>query len=160
MGCGESKPGRNTDLGKEIEKSINRKKPNNREKFSFRLVLAGPHNSGKTRFFKSYKNDPMNPYTEKDKNTNYTNLKDISLSRNFKIENTKVGLSLWDLAGDLKTSSVQMLTRNFFRDSDAVILLFDVTCDKSFTEMKDEWLPLINEILGFDKIYGIFHNLF
>lgn len=121
----------------------------------FRIVLAGPQQAGKTSFFKTYMNDPTNPFTQNDLDTNYNNITENNLFRMIKIGKRRLNVNLWDLAGDL-ASDIKNLTKVYFRDAQGVILLFDLTDRKSLDLIENEWLPFIGDTLGFDDLKGVF----
>jgi GTPase SAR1 family protein len=118
---------------------------------SLRVVLSGPKKAGKTQFFKTYKNDPNDPFTSDDLDTDYSNPKDNVYNKVLQVDQGRINLALWDLAGEA-TESVRLLTKNFFRDSDGVFLLFDSTDPESFRIMEEEWLPFIDNTLGFNMV--------
>ena len=55
-------------------------------------------------------------------------------------EQTHVKLQIWDTAGQ---ESFRSITRLFYKDSDAVFVCFDLTCRKSFDDLKS-WLEEVN----------------
>ena len=117
----------------------------------FRIVLAGPTKVGKTSFFKSYMNDPQNPFTDNDLDTNYDQIASNNIFRMIKINRKRLNVNLWDLAGDL-ASNIKNLTKVYFRDAHGVILLFDLTDRESLEKVKKEWIPFIRETLGLDNL--------
>jgi Ras-related protein Rab-1A len=56
-------------------------------------------------------------------------------------EENKVKVALWDTAGQER---FRTLTRNFYRNSNGVILVFDVTDRHTFTGLKN-WLAQIQD---------------
>lgn len=59
-----------------------------------------------------------------------------------KINNMIVKVVLWDPAGQERFES---MTKSFYRDLDGVLLVFDLTKEKSFQSLT-KWLSQINEI--------------
>lgn len=148
MGCGASRKTTNIDS---FHASINTKSDVDFKRNSLRLVLAGPSGVGKTRFFKTFQNDPNNPYRDSDKLTDYSNVKDNVYNKVIILEKGRINLTLWDLAGSAD-ESIKVLTRNFFRHSDGVLLLFDMMNPKSLEVMDNQWLPFINDTLDFNIV--------
>ena len=123
----------------------------------FKLILMGPKRSGKTTFFKCFMNDPQNPFTEKDLDTEYIDvIKDNYFSYTFKIDSDLYKCNLWDLAGDLKDDIINV-TGNFVHFSKGVFLMFDLTNPESFKSIKNNWVPMIkNSDLDFESFQSIF----
>jgi small GTP-binding protein len=59
-----------------------------------------------------------------------------------KINNMLVKVNLWDPAGQERFES---MTKSFYQNLDGVLLVFDVTNDKSFNSLT-RWLSQINDI--------------
>ncbi|OHT09055.1 Ras-related protein Rab-14 [Tritrichomonas foetus] len=95
------------------------------DQLSFKFVLVGDSAVGKTAMCKQFcehKFDENQPQT-------------VGLefgTRTFDIEGTKIKLQIWDTAGQEKFHSI---TRNYFRSSMAVFLVFDVTNRDSFSHL-------------------------
>jgi small GTP-binding protein len=58
-----------------------------------------------------------------------------------KIKNTSYLIKIWDTCGQERFKS---LTTNYYRNADGVILVFDVSEDDSFNNLK-KWLNSLNE---------------
>ncbi len=123
------------DSKKEEErKSKNEKKDKNKEThkktFEFKVILLGNVSVGKTsiadRFIHNY-------FKENYKCT-------IQAEQRAKIinedSNTIIKLNIWDTTGQEKFRS---LTRQFYRDSDGAIIVFDLTSQQSFEQLSD-WI--------------------
>ena len=74
--------------------------------------------------------------------------------KHFFYNNQKFIFNLWDTIGQEKYRS---LTRMFFKDSNIVILVYDITNKKSFEEL-DFWLKQVKEVIGDDFILAIVGN--
>ena len=59
-------------------------------------------------------------------------------------------LNLWDTMGQEK---LKILTKLFLKDSDCVILGYEVINKHTFEEIKNYWYPLIKDYLGCKLIY-------
>ena len=58
------------------------------------------------------------------------------------IDNTKdVQLQLWDTCGQERFRSI---AKSYFRRADGVVLMYDVTCEQSFLNVR-EWIQSIND---------------
>ncbi len=57
------------------------------------------------------------------------------------IDGKKVKVKIWDTAGQEQYKS---LTRNFYRNSNGVVIVYDVTSRKTFNTVKD-WISSIND---------------
>ena len=150
MGCGSSNPSGRPSA---FCDSINIKGEIVTRDINFKLILTGPSGAGKTQFFKTYMNDPNNPFTDKDKNTTYMNLKDLVLNRSLVVDSNRFGVTLWDLAGQTR-DTVLTLTKNYFHESHGVILLFDVMNEESYKMMSEDWIDIIENNLNLDHVNG------
>ena len=64
---------------------------------------------------------------------------------------TETKLSIWDTAGAEQYIS---FTKNYIRESNGIIIVFDFTNEKSFQDL-DMWLDLINDIVDEGKVEKI-----
>ena len=88
---------------------------------------------------------------------------------------TTVGLSMWEnvypltIRGELKTVKLkvwdtagqerfQAITHTYFRDTDAVIFVYDITRPDSFRHIKEIWDPQAKANLGEDVYYVLIGN--
>lgn len=108
--------------------------------FDFKIVLIGNVSVGKSSIIRRFtKNEFYKEYTC----TIGTELSKKSLLMN---ENKKVNLSIWDTCGQEKFRSV---TRQYYRDTQAILLVFDLTNEKTFYDLQswyDEAIDYINDI--------------
>lgn len=58
------------------------------------------------------------------------------------IEDVGMQFNIWDTAGQEK---FRCLTRMFYKDATAAILVYDITQEESFKEIKDYWIHQIKE---------------
>ena len=61
--------------------------------------------------------------------------------------NCNANLQLWDTAGQERFRSV---TRSYFRRADGVMLLYDVTSDRSFLSVR-QWIEAVDVSSQLDK---------
>lgn len=59
--------------------------------------------------------------------------------RTMNVDGSNVALQLWDTAGQERFRSI---AKSYFRRVDGVVLLYDVTCENSFLDVRD-WLDSI-----------------
>ena len=76
------------------------------------------------------------------------------ISKQFKIGDKKYNLNIWDTAGQEKYRSI---TKLFFKGSEIVILVYDITNSKTFDSL-DFWYSTCQEILGNEVVYGVIGN--
>ncbi|XP_041364030.1 ras-related protein Rab-37-like isoform X2 [Gigantopelta aegis] len=70
------------------------------------------------------------------------------------VEGTKVKLQIWDTAGQERFRSI---TRAYYRDANALLLLYDVTSKASFDNIR-AWLAEINEYAQEDVVIMLLGN--
>ena len=58
-----------------------------------------------------------------------------------KFKNKKIKFDIWDTAGQTR---FRALSKIFFIEANAIILVYDITKKKSFEEIIDYWMPQIN----------------
>ncbi|XP_065653952.1 ras and EF-hand domain-containing protein homolog isoform X8 [Hydra vulgaris] len=100
----------------------------------YKLVLVGNAAVGKSSFI-----------IRLCKNKFYSSL-NSTLGVDFQIKNLQlngkiIALQLWDTAGQERFRSI---AKSYFRKVDGVILMYDVTCESSFMDVRD-WLESIKE---------------
>lgn len=66
------------------------------------------------------------------------------------VENTSICLQCWDTAGQERYRS---LTRQYFRKSDAVVIVYDITNQRSFLNAR-EWITSAKEVISVDRNYS------
>ena len=102
------------------------------------IGLVGNSDVGKTCLIRRYKfQDSFNMPASK-----ITTLGIESQQMRIKINDMIVKVVLWDPAGQERFES---MTKSFYQKLDGVLLVFDMTNDKSFTSL-NKWLTQINEI--------------
>mmetsp|Transcript_41410 Transcript_41410/g.48072 ORF Transcript_41410/g.48072 Transcript_41410/m.48072 type:complete len:226 (+) Transcript_41410:58-735(+) len=112
------------------------------------LILVGNPGSGKTSMVNNYVYTDYAKGPDKMFSHKYNPTIGINLER--KLINLQgqdgqqheVSLYIWDTAGQDKFFS---LTKNYFRQADGVIVVFDVTDKSSFFKIEDFWMKQIEE---------------
>ena len=95
-----------------------------------KVVFAGETKVGKTSVIEQYVLGTFNPERESSSGGTYYE-KEIKLS-----DNSLVSLEIWDLGGDQKYRS---LMEFFFKDAKSIILMYDITNENTFKELKYFW---------------------
>lgn len=68
--------------------------------------------------------------------------------KTIRVDERNVALQLWDTAGQERFRS---MTKNYFRRADGVMLLYDVTNERSFNSVKN-WVEAVEVIVDFMSI--------
>jgi len=114
----------------------------------YKIILIGNSGVGKTSFFRKLS---TGQFSEKNISTIGIEKKtldlDMDIDNNGKIEKKKFNISLFDTAGQEKFRAV---TRNYYKGSDGIFLLYDITDKESFEHVKS-WIDSIRESLGKEK---------
>ena len=123
-------------------------KNNDEEKeLDIKIILVGESGTGKTNL--------INTYFGKGFNINTESSIDLQNSiKLFEINNTKCMINIWDTMGQEKYRS---WTKSFFRETDIVIFVYDITSKKSFTEL-DYWVNIVIQEIGKEAIFGLAAN--
>ncbi|XP_060091378.1 ras and EF-hand domain-containing protein isoform X2 [Heteronotia binoei] len=101
---------------------------------SYKIVLAGDAAVGKSSFLlRLCKNEFRG-------NTSATLGVDFQMKRLI-VDGEPTVLQLWDTAGQERFRSI---AKSYFRRADGVLLLYDVTCEKSFLNVR-EWIDMIED---------------
>ncbi|XP_068422347.1 ras and EF-hand domain-containing protein isoform X2 [Clinocottus analis] len=102
---------------------------------AYRIVLAGDAAVGKSSFLlRLCKN-------EFKLNSSATLGVDFQM-KTLVVDGEPVSLQLWDTAGQERFRSI---AKSYFRRADGVLLLYDVTCEKSFLNVR-EWVDMIEDV--------------
>ena len=104
-------------------------------KYNFKIILIGDTSVGKTSLIYRFIN---NQFNEQQTNTigPETKTKSISLD-----SDTVANLSIWDTAGQEQFRS---LTKQYYRDSQGAIIVYNITCKESFKTV-DFWYKDLKE---------------
>lgn len=120
--------------------------------YQFKIIIVGDPNVGKTSLILRYTNNAFR--------RSYVPTLGVMVSdKVFKIDESLVQLTLWDIGGQQK---FQTMRQQFYRGSDAVFLVFDLTRPESFNnlakwytdvteQLKDRSEDLIGFIIGNKK---------
>ena len=112
----------------------------------YKIVLIGETKVGKTCILSQYCNGKFDPNTP-------TSLTAQYMKKEMKLDESKsIILDIWDTAGLEKYRS---LAKIFFRDSNAVIIVYDTTDEKSFKELKEFWYCQVKDL---NKVLAVVAN--
>ena len=122
-------------------------KSNDNEEEELKAILIGDSGVGKTNLIRTCLNQPFVDGKE-------PTISGSFLEKKLEIEGKKFSVYLWDTAGQEKYRGV---TKLFFKGSQLVILVYDITSLESFKNL-EEWFELSKNIIEGDYIYGIVGN--
>ena len=126
----------------------NKKKETNEEVISIKVTMVGDCGVGKTCIVhRLIKND----YLPSGKSTVGANYSKYEL----KLDNKKIVLDIWDTAGQEKFRS---MGRHFYKNSNIVVIVYDITKKESFDDIKTFWYDNIKENAEEYKVIGIVGN--
>ena len=120
------------------------------EKESFniiKLILVGDTGTGKTNLIQVSAGLPFNQLALTTTSCSY-------IQKKIKKDKQEYKVNLWDTIGQEKYRS---LTKIFVKDSDIIILVYDITKRDTFESLK-YWKQIVEEILGPDLILGVVGN--
>ena len=113
-----------------------------------KMVLIGESAVGKTSIIKRFTSDKF----EID---SLSSLSAQISSKEIEINSQIYNLDIWDTAGQEK---YRALVKVFYKNSKAIILVYDITNQKSFDEVKNYWFPQTKENSDKDVVYGLVGN--
>lgn len=111
------------------------------DNYHFKLLTLGESNVGKTCILRRYVDDSFNKI----------HLSTIGIdfkTKTFTIGKKEIQLQIWDTAGQER---FRTLNGKYFKDTDGILLVFDVTDSSSFEKIS-YWMDQISQHTGFDKI--------
>ncbi|MFX1374342.1 MAG: Rab family GTPase [Promethearchaeota archaeon] len=114
--------------------------------YNFKIVVCGDPGVGKTSTILRFTDDAFT--------RTYIPTLGVNISeKNMQIDNIRIKLILWDIAGQIKFEAMR---RHFYKGAEAVILIFDLTNSKSFEsipnwykDVKKNIVPFKEELVGF-----------
>ena len=115
----------------------------------YKVVLIGESGVGKTCIIAQFTSGKFDPSTVSSLTAQF-----IRKTLEFP-EGKSLTFDIWDTAGQEKYRS---LAKIFYKDAKAVVLVYDVTNEKSFNEMKDYWYEQIKQLGDKDIIIAIAAN--
>ena len=113
-----------------------------------KIILLGEISTGKTSLINVYFNYG---FSENEK----TSVSSAFFQGEITVNEKQYLVELWDTAGQEKYRS---LTKNFIRESNIVIFVYDITDEYSFNEIENYWVDTVKEELKDSAILGIAGN--
>ena len=105
--------------------------------YTLKILIAGDSSVGKTNFIMRFVKNEFN--------SNYMTTSGIDLkTKDIEVKNKKIRIQIWDTAGQVKYRTV---TRNLFLKVMGAIIIYDITNERSYKNLK-EWIKLIREECG------------
>ena len=105
--------------------------------YILKLLIVGDSTVGKTNFIMRFISDKFNE--------SYMTTSGIDLkSKDIEIKNKNIRIQIWDTAGQEKYRAI---TRNLFLKVLGVLIIYDITNEKSYNNLKT-WVELIREDCG------------
>ena len=127
----------------------NKKEVKNKEELiSIKVAMVGNVGVGKTCIVKRL---VKNEYDESGKSTVGANYSKYEIF----LDNKKIILDIWDTAGQEKFRS---MGRHFYKNSNIVVIVYDITKKESFDDIKTFWYDNIKENAEKYKVIGIVGN--
>ena len=118
------------------------------EEQRIKIILVGEPGTGKTSLI----NTAVGKKFEEGKELSSIKCSYVKLTK--VIEDTEYNINLWDTIGQER---FRALTKVFFKNSDIVIFVFDITQKQSFDDL-EYWFKIIEEELGNAPIKGLAAN--
>ncbi len=121
----------------------------NSNKRIFKIVFVGEEGVGKTNIISQYINHKFNENHKKTLGADFLT-KNITLD-----DNTSFVFIIWDISGNKR---YRELNASFLRETKVFILVYNITRKESFDDLKNYWIPTIQEYLNKETILAIVAN--
>ena len=116
--------------------------------YFIRAVLVGNSAVGKSSLMLRFSDD--------DFKESYTNTIGVDFRfRTIMVDGARVKIQIWDTAGQEK---FRTLNSTYYRGSDAVIMVYDITNERSFREIGEYWVPEIKNYVDDISTFMIIGN--
>lgn len=123
------------------------KKNSNERKMEIKTILLGESGVGKTSLINVLTGVLFNQETVCTISTTY-------VSKEYDINNNQYKVNLWDTAGEEK---YRQLTKLFYKGSDIVIFVYDISSKSSFKGL-NSWIKEVKDIVDNKYICGLVGN--
>lgn len=100
-----------------------------------KIVFIGDSSVGKTSIINQYIYGSVTPDHQPTIGIDF-------FAKSLKIDNKSIRLQIWDTAGQEK---FRTLSRQFYRNVDGVILVYDITRKETLTHIDDYWIQQLTE---------------
>ena len=104
---------------------------------SLKVVLLGESGVGKTSIISQFIRGVFNEDCMSTNGATFSTKK-----KEYKEHNKILSFEIWDTAGQEKYRSLATM---FFKDATVALLVFDITSEKTYREIKDYWLNVVKE---------------
>ena len=114
-----------------------------------KIVLIGEAGVGKTSIISQFIDNFFDSDIQSSTGASFS-------SKNLSFSNGKnIRVELWDTAGQERYRS---LTRIFFHNTAAAVLVYDITCKQTFEELKNYWIGEIKEYIEENIVLAVVGN--
>ena len=103
-----------------------------------KFVMLGESKVGKTSIISQYINGEFDQDIQPSLTAQFIKKEIITPDQN------SITIDLWDIAGDKK---YRALAKIFYKDSNAILLVYDETDEDSFNELKNCWYELVKNLV-------------
>ena len=117
---------------------------------TFKVILVGDTNVGKTSIIRRYTKGQFC-------NINLTTVANSFSNKIININDQNINLQIWDTAGQERYRAISEI---FFRNTDAIIFVYDITSKKSFDEISNFWYNYVIKDQTSDVISALAANKF
>ena len=124
------------------------KEKNEKNDYSIKIILLGNETVGKTALIKAYNDKEFS-------DESIATVGADSFSKTLTINEKEYTIQLWDTAGQEKFRSVSKI---YFKGSDIVIFVYDITKETSFHDLEEFWIGYVKDYLKDDIVFGIAAN--
>lgn len=114
----------------------------------YKILIVGNANAGKTAILDRFTNKSFNDSYISTIGIDF-NVKSVSIN-----DNVSIKLQIWDTCGQERFKA---LTRSYYRNADAVIVVYDITSPQSFKNAK-EWIKETEQYLDDDVLVILVGN--
>jgi len=120
---------------------------------TYKVILVGESGVGKTCIMNRFVKNEFKNNTSATLSAGYVE-KSIELK---KYNGKKINFGIWDTVGQEKYRS---LAKNFFQNATAAIIVYDITLESSFEEIKNFWYKLVinSSPQGITKFLSFFNH--
>jgi len=120
------------------------------ESEGLKVVLIGESGAGKTSIIQRFAYKLFDPNCASSISSQY-----ISQTIELKEINKALKFEIWDTAGQERYRSMAKI---FYKDAKIILFVYDITCLKSFEELKDYWITQVKENCSQKALLGLVAN--